>query len=242
MRKSNPQTKIGTCTVRFQGQEVILCPTRLLEDKLIFQDCVSLLKKPEPDDQVFLVPEVKIPGGHVDYFLVSVKGEEIKDFLGIELQTMDTIGTVWPARQMFLSKQGISIKEEELQSKKTFAINWKMTMKTILLQMHHKSGTFESLGKHYVLVLQQTLIDHIKKEFNYDGLKQSDSQNYIHIHSYDLSEKENHFKLFLRSKESTNSAGIAKCLDMNKMPDVTLPSMVSRLCQKMKGKTQLPLF
>lgn len=73
MRKSDPEIKIGTCSVRYQGQDIIICPFRLLEHNQIFIDCLHLLTMHEPGNELYLVPEVQIPGGHVDYFLVSTK-------------------------------------------------------------------------------------------------------------------------------------------------------------------------
>lgn len=151
MRKSDPDIKIGTCSVQYQHQDVIICPYRLLEHNQIFIDCLHLLTMHEPGNELYLVPEVQIPGGHVDYFLASAKDKKVKDFIGIELQTMDTTGTVWPERQKFLNEKGISVDAEDLSSKKSFGMNWKMTLKTILIQMHHKSETFENLNKHLVL-------------------------------------------------------------------------------------------
>lgn len=57
---------------------------------------------------------------------------------------------------------GIDMAEEYLnlvqdQSKKTFGMNGKMTLKTILIQMHHKSETFEHLNKYLVLIIQKPL-------------------------------------------------------------------------------------
>ena len=126
MRKSNPEIKIGTCSVRYQNQDIIICPFRLLEHSQIFIDCLHLLTMHEPGNELYLVPEVKIPGGHVDYFLVSAKDKKVRDFIGIELQTMDTTGTVWPARQKFLNEQGIEVNPGYLVSKKSFGMNWKM--------------------------------------------------------------------------------------------------------------------
>lgn len=190
MRKSNPDVKIGTCTVKYQNNDVIICPFRLLEHNQIFVDCLHLLTMHEPGNELYLVPEVQIPGGHVDYFLVSVKDKKVKDFIGIELQTMDTTGTVWPERQRFLNKQGIEVNEEDLKNKKPFGMNWKMTLKTILIQMHHKSETFENLNKHLVLIIQKPLFDHMKSDFNFkniDGVRLGDP---VHIHSYNLEEQE----------------------------------------------------
>lgn len=73
MRKSNPETKIGTCSVKYQTQDIIICPFRLLEHNQIFMDCLHLLTLHEPGNELYLIPEVQIPGGNVDYFLVSAK-------------------------------------------------------------------------------------------------------------------------------------------------------------------------
>jgi hypothetical protein len=37
-------------------------------------------------------------------------------------------------------------------------MNWKMTAKTILVQMHHKVETFEHINKKMVLVIQDVLL------------------------------------------------------------------------------------
>lgn len=43
MRKSDPDIKIGTCSVQYQHQDVIICPYRLLEHNQIFIDCLHFL-------------------------------------------------------------------------------------------------------------------------------------------------------------------------------------------------------
>ena len=89
MRKSDPDVKIGTCSVRYQSQDVIICPFRLLEHNQIFIDCLHLLTMHEPGNELYLIPEVQIPGGHVDYFLVSAKDKKVKDFIGVEIEKPD---------------------------------------------------------------------------------------------------------------------------------------------------------
>ena len=61
MRKSDPDVKIGTCSVRYQDQDVIICPFRLLEHNQIFLDCLHLLTMHEPGNELYLIPEVQIP-------------------------------------------------------------------------------------------------------------------------------------------------------------------------------------
>lgn len=70
---------------------------------------------------------------------------------GANQRVMDTTGTVWPERQRFLHEMGFSVDETDLNNRRPFGMNWKMTLKTILIQMHHKSETFEHLNKHLVL-------------------------------------------------------------------------------------------
>lgn len=60
MRKSDPDIKIGTCSVQYQHQDVIICPYRLLEHNQILRvTCPILLlhcgrKQKQP--QVLAVP------------------------------------------------------------------------------------------------------------------------------------------------------------------------------------------
>lgn len=226
MRKSNPDIKIGTCSVRYQDQDIIICPFRLLEHNQIFIDCLHLLTMHEPGNELYLVPEVQIPGGHVDYFLVSAKDRKVKDFIGIELQTMDTTGTVWPERQKFLCEQGIEVDVEDVNSRKSFGMNWKMTLKTILIQMHHKSETFEHLNKHLVLIIQKPLYEHMRTNFNFDGIDGVRLGDPVHIHSYDFGQENNVLHLSLHTRVSTDSAGIANCLGLNAERKVELEDLI----------------
>lgn len=241
MRKSDPEIKIGTCSVKYQNQDVIICPFRLLEHNQIFIDCLHLLTMHEPGNELYLVPEVQIPGGHVDYFLVSAKDKKVKDFIGIELQTMDTTGTVWPERQRFLDEQGIEVSADDLNNKKPFGMNWKMTLKTILVQMHHKSETFEHLNKHLVLIIQKPLFEHMKSDFNFDGIEGVRLGDPIHIHSYNFEEKENSLSLSLHTRVSTDSAGIANCLGLNAESKVELQDLIRILEPKLIESNRLKI-
>lgn len=241
MRKSNPEIKIGTCSVKYQDQDVIICPFRLLEHNQIFIDCLHLLTMHEPGNELYIVPEVQIPGGHVDYFLISAKDKKIKDFIGIELQTMDTTGTVWPERQKFLNNQGIEVDVDDLNNKKKFGMNWKMTLKTILIQMHHKSETFEHLNKHLVLIIQKPLYEHMKNNFNFDGIDGVRLGDPIHIHSYDFLEKENKLTLLLHTRVSTDSEGIANCLGLNAESKVELQDLIRILEPKLIEENRLKI-
>ncbi len=85
---------------RWQGARapVVICPFRLLQRRQIFVDSLHLLGMHEPGNELHIIPEVAVPGGSVDYFLVSARLRKVMDFVGIEVQALDTTGTVWPAR------------------------------------------------------------------------------------------------------------------------------------------------
>jgi hypothetical protein len=242
MRKSNPNIKIGTCTVKYQEKDVIICPFRLLEYNQIFIDCLHLLTMHEPGNELYLIPEVQIPGGNVDYFLVSAKDKKVKDFIGIELQTMDTTGTVWPERQRFIHSLGMDVEQSDIDNKKPFGMNWKMTLKTILIQMHHKSETFEHLNKHLVLIIQNPLFEHMKSDFNFDGIEGVRLGDPIHIHSYDLAEGNGKLNLSLSNRVSTDSVGIATCLGLNAESKVELQDLIKLLEPKLTETNRLKIL
>jgi hypothetical protein len=171
IRKSQPDIAIGTCSVNYGSREnndMIICPHRFLNRGQIFVDCLHLLTLHEPGNELHRIPEIEVPGGSVDYVLASVQDGKVVDFVGIELQALDTTGTVWPARQEFL--KSINLINGEALPSKPYGMNWKMTAKTTLVQMHHKIETFQGISKHLVLVLQDVLMDYMKREFNFDDV------------------------------------------------------------------------
>lgn len=241
VRKSTPTISIGTCTVAYgkNNDSIIICPHRLIENKQIFIDCIHLLTLHEPGNQLHIIPEVAIPGGSVDYVLASVKNGKVKDFVGIELQTMDTTGSVWGCRQSFLHSKGVIEKNAD---DSTFGMNWKMTAKTILVQMHHKVNTFETLSKHLVLVLQDCLMNYMRSEFDFchisKNVKIGDS---FHFHSYSLSLNKNKYQLSLTERTSTDASGIAQCLGLKAEAKVELTAFLKLLESKLSSKTLLKL-
>src|SRR5258708_28499470 len=187
VRKSQPEISIGTCAINHganQQRQVIICPHRFLERGQIFFDCLHLLTLHEPGNELHRVAEIEVPGGSVDYFLVSVRDGKVVDFVGIELQALDTTGTLWPTRQKFLNSVGLSVTHEELDSTSPYGVNWKMTAKTTLVQLHHKVETFEGFGKHLVLVLQDELLDYMGREFNFAHIQDAKLGHSMHFHAY----------------------------------------------------------
>jgi Restriction endonuclease NotI len=241
IRKSDPDTAIGSCTVLY-GRElepVIICPTRLIERRQIFTDCFHLLTTHEPGNELHIVSEVSIPGGSVDYFLVSAKDGKVKDFVGIELQTLDTTGTVWPERQRLLKALGVPRGDDSEDSNKSFGMNWKMTAKTILVQMHHKIHTFEHVNKKLVLVVQDKLLNYMSREFKFDHLRNPASiGDSMHFHAYRMNvQADKSYKLTMQSRLSTDADGIGLCLGLQAEARVELEQIIQALQAKISAST-----
>ncbi len=240
-RKSAPDISIGTCTLMHSGTNVIVCPNRLLEKKQVFMDCMHLLKLHEPGNELHVVPEVSIPGGNVDFVLASIKKGKVVDFVGIEVQTMDTVGTVWPERQRLLIELGVIESDPDATDKKGFGMNWKMTAKTILMQMYHKSQTFEALNKHLVLIVQKPFLDYLRAEFDFSSIEGASDSDPVQIHSYDLVPNRGGYGISLDERLSTNSTGITKCLRLNIRQDVSFEEMAEMIESRASDMTVLTL-
>ncbi len=242
VRKSDPEVAIGTCSVLYGKplEPIAICPTRLIVGGKIFIDCLHLLTAHEPGNDLHVVSEVPIPGGSIDYFLVSARDGKVKDFAGIELQTLDTTGTVWPERQRLLKELGVERTDNAETLKRSFGMNWKMTAKTILMQMHHKVQTFEHVHKKLVLVIQDRLLAYMSREFKFDHLRNPAAMgDSLHLHAYSLARQgEAANRLALAARLSTDADGIAVCLGQQAEARVELQHIVLSLQAKMSAATR----
>lgn len=239
IRKSQPEISIGTCTVQYgkKEQQVVICPHRFRERQQVFLDCIHLLTQHEPGNELHLVSEVAVPGGSVDYFLVSSFKRRVCDFVGIELQTLDTTGTVWPERQKFLREHSLEVGDNLANLPKSFGMNWKMTAKTILVQLHHKIQTFEHLNKHFVLVIQNVFADYMKREFNFSHIDTVRLGDPMHFHSYELVLSDEELKIQLAERFSTDTDGIGKCLGLQAEARIELEVIIKQLEIKISDRT-----
>lgn len=237
VRKSDPTQTIGSCVVA-QGKELrplVICPNKFLADRgKVFIDSLHLLTLHEPGNEIHLLREQAIPGGSVDFFLVSSREGRAVDFVGIEFQGLDTTGSVWPHRQAFLKAHGVPV---EPFIDKTFGVNWKMTAKTILIQLNHKIGTFESLSKKFVLVLQDDLLTYMKSEFSFGGLQSARLGDSMHFHSYKVASEKNVVGIQMVERVSTNAAGIAQAMNLGKSGNLVLEEVLEKITSRLSAST-----
>ena len=241
IRKSQPDVSIGTCTVAHgrNSQPIVICPHRLIQNSTVFIDCIHLLTRHRPGNEFHLLSEVSIPGGSVDYFLVSSNNLKVSDFVAVELQALDTTGTVWPERQRFLNSAGVATDDSEYTARKSFGINWKMSAKTILVQLHHKVETFQLVNKHLVLVVQNVFLEYMRREFTFDHVETANPDDTLHFHGYEFQASPEANRLQLANRLSTDSDGVAKCLGLQASPNVNLTDMISSIEQRLSDNTLL---
>ena len=245
VRKSDPNVSMGTCAVNYskKNELLVICPSRLRERNQVFLDCIQLLTNHEAGNELHLVREVSIPGGSVDHFIVSSRGGRAVDFVGVELQALDTTGDWWPLRQKALRDLGVQVTVDPEDERKQRGINWKMTAKTILVQIHHKIQTFESVNRKLVLVIQDQLLEYMQHEFNFNDVNEpalvGDS---MHIHAYKADGRQHGFQLNLGRRLSTTAAGVAQCLELQAEPNLELNDIFRALEEKMSDQTRLNVF
>ena len=243
IRKSQPEISIGTCAVAHgrDKRPMMICPFRLLERNQIFIDCLHLLSAHEPGNELHVVPEVSVPGGSVDYFLTSVRNRRVADFVGVELQTMDTTGTVWPARQRFLDSVRTGRVADERPTYGRYGMNWKMTAKTILVQLHHKIQTFAAVNRHLVLVAQDDLLGYLKGNFEFNHVAGPTLGDAMHFHAYSFLAEGGGYALKLNYRLSTDAEGVALCLGLKAEPKLELDQIVAQIERKLSSATLLEL-
>ncbi|MCX7858878.1 NotI family restriction endonuclease [Chloroflexus sp.] len=232
-RKSDSTATIGTCSVRHSQRDIVICPYRMLEQHLVFRNCIPLLQPKEGDD-VHVVSEIQVTGGSVDYCLVSVRQHEIVNFIGIELQAVDTTGSLWPYRQRFLQPN-----DSASNLAGSFGINWKMSAKTILIQLLHKTRTFEEMNKKLVAVFQTHLFDYLRNEFQFDHLPEAESIHSLHIHVYNFQRSSTSYTLQFHEQYGLTSEYIAKSLGLRREGSAELDSLTRRLARKISPSNRL---
>ena len=157
------------------------------------------------------------------YALPPISGEAPVEILGIRVPTQGfwIVGNRWTSRarhQMPVKcpscKHKVRVKRAHAASDKPFGMNWKMTAKTILVQLNHKIATFDHLSKRLVLVLQDCLLDYMRREFAFDHVKGVRDGDPMQFHAYELRKEAASYALKLKERISTDTAGIAMCLGL----------------------------
>jgi hypothetical protein len=116
-------------------------------------------------------------------------------------------------------------------------MNWKMTAKTILVQLHHKIETFEHVNKHLVLVIQDCLLEYMRGAFSFDHITNARIGDSMHFHSNKLVQQDEKNRLSLHARKSTDVEGIGICLGLQVPARVELADLIEQLEAKISDET-----
>ena len=117
-----------------------------------------------------------------------------------------------------------------------------MTAKTILVQLHHKIGTFEGMNKHLVLVIQDQLLSYMRRQFSFDHIGEARLGDPLQIHSYRFDEVGGQLRLDLSGRLSTDTAGVAASLGLQAESMVDIEELIAQLESKLTDRTLLSVF
>ena len=174
-----------------------------------------------------------MPGGTIDYFLVAADGSLVLDYVGIEIQSLDTTGSggIWLARE--------DLRSGRLAPAYAYGINWRMSAKTILMQMLHKADSFQGLGKKLVLAVQTPFFDYLSREFRTVHLRDANRDDTVHFHIYDTILQDAALHIVLRERKSTNAEGIAQMLVLGREAEIASQEVLARIEAKMAAARRI---
>ena len=112
-----------------------------------------------------------------------------------------------------------------------------MTAKTTLVQLHHKSESFEVLNKHLVIVVQDQLLAYLRREFQFDHLNRARLGDPVHLHSYKFPETADVKGLNLDERLSTDSEGIGHSLGLKADAKVEIAEITRQIEEKIAEHT-----
>jgi len=210
--KTNAGQVIGTCSNQHRGDEYIVCPHRMEEDNLLFEDAATEALGEDIDYEV--LKEVRLQYedggsvGDIDFVVVNASQGEIKDFASLEVQTVYTSGNSSRPVNYYLENpknRGYfdwrakveEINNDDSQGNTSYVSpDWKSShRKRLVPQVLQKGRILNEWGITQVIATQDSLFNDLGKDFQEVEREQSDLIWLL----YDiyLDEKQNKYNLIL---------------------------------------------
>jgi hypothetical protein len=154
---------LPVCSVFIRNKPVAVCPKRLLQADIL-ADVVATCWRgaPPPPSACEIVSEVKMEGfGNVDFVVVAkdINGE-IKDFVSVEVQAIDTTGSYNPAFQALKSAS-------TLPKKPVYNLNYDNVYKRYVTQLIRKGYFHHHWGTRIIGVMQDIVFEDIQSRFQF---------------------------------------------------------------------------
>lgn len=219
--KTNAGQVIGTCSNQHKGTKYIVCPHRMEEDNLLFEDAAreALGENAEYEvlKEVRLQYEDGSSVGNIDFVVVDASQGEVRDFASLEVQTVYTSGNSSRPVNHFMENpkereyfdwraKVEEINSDESQGNTSYVTpDWKSShRKRLVPQVLQKGRILSDWGVTQVIATQGALFNDLGKEFQEVAPDQSD---FIWLlYDVELDERQNVYRLSLeRTVHSTFS-------------------------------------
>lgn len=139
---------------------VCICPKRFHEVDFL-QDVITHCWPGSPPTHPIIAREVKMTGfGNVDFVIADVIGDEIKQFLSVELQAIDITGSARNAYQALRAG-------EMLEKRPTYNFNWDNVYKRYITQLIRKGYFHHHWGTKIVAVIQDEVYSYVCEKFQF---------------------------------------------------------------------------
>lgn len=193
----------GVCSVRYDDEAVAVCPSRLWQDRVVFKDvarhCFGSL------DNLLVFSEVDVHGiGRLDHVIVKHKplSSDVEDFVGVEMQTVDTTSTGGLVEAFRRYMAGEDISGENF----TFGMNWANVWKRAFIQALMEGVVFEHWGKRLYYVAQEPAYRKLMARYSFHKLSDMsfNVQDSVVFMIYDLCEGESQYQLTRTRMESAS--------------------------------------
>ena len=216
VRKSDPDTRLGTCSVGYDGGRGAWTPSVICPYRLHVPGIFDTVRRMAFGDAPALrLAEVPMCVGTFDFVLARCDGGRVEDFCALEMQAGDTTGAPWDA-VADLKDHG-----RYRSAKYEYGLNMaRQYQKTAMQQMYKKGRVMESWRKHIVMVLQGTGIEYLRRSPASDasglvensGMDMGNSGKFIHFAPFTMSWSGGRWEPAITGMYDTDSAGVANLL------------------------------
>ncbi|KTG09530.1 hypothetical protein AUR64_17335 [Haloprofundus marisrubri] len=233
-RRKSEGESIGTCAVGYRGQGQAeykphcICPHRF-ETPEVLNEIESLFVN---EGEYFATPEVPLQGTSIDY-VAGKRADDgtVIDFAGVEIQALDTTGSVWNHREAYFDDDA-----DMEDVSKNYGINWAMSLtKTMMQQAYKKGQTFGEWGENLIFLVQDVSIDYIRDNYDASGLRSARKDDPVHFYSYrmDYNHETDNYEWAIDEKLSADIDGVT---DMMVPPDDDAPPTRKEFCDTIEKR------
>ncbi len=173
---------MGVCSFLHHGDKVaITCPHRLKEDNLIFNAVAEFSFPGSKQDEIILIPEVRLKtrhglAGNVDYILALLKNGRITDFAGIELQAVYFSGDSMRALyKNYIKRHDKGTRFSPEQTGKQNPDYRSSSKKRLLPQLIEKGPIFSAWKKRFAVAIHEDFLEDLERNIHFMKVSKSEA-------------------------------------------------------------------